>query len=82
MIALSFPLHPPGKPEKSRREELLATGDIEVVVINGGSDPFGIPDNVTARVVPSNLFAVTSVELVYNGQSDGHLEEGSIIEED
>ncbi|MBF6453336.1 MlaD family protein [Nocardia cyriacigeorgica] len=42
----------------------------------------GIPDNVTARVVPSNLFAVTSVELVYNGQSDGHLEEGSIIQED
>lgn len=44
VIALSFPLHPPGKPEKSRREELLAPGAIEVVVINGGSDPFGIPD--------------------------------------
>ncbi|MBF6437564.1 alpha/beta family hydrolase [Nocardia cyriacigeorgica] len=44
VIALAFPLHPPGKPEKSRRDELLATGDIEVVVINGGSDPFGIPD--------------------------------------
>ncbi|QBS41978.1 alpha/beta family hydrolase [Nocardia sp. CS682] len=44
VIALSFPLHPPGKPEKSRRAELLEAGDIEVVVINGGSDPFGIPD--------------------------------------
>lgn len=44
VIALSFPLHPPGKPEKSRREELLAVGDIPVVVINGGSDPFGVPD--------------------------------------
>ncbi|WP_280468721.1 MlaD family protein [Nocardia cyriacigeorgica] len=42
----------------------------------------GIPDTVTARVVPSNLFAVTSVELVFNGTSDGHLEEGSVIEED
>ncbi|MFF2085463.1 alpha/beta family hydrolase [Nocardia sp. NPDC058176] len=55
VIALSFPLHPPGKPEKSRREELLATGDIEVVVINGGSDPFGIPDPTDAtevRVIP------------------------------
>ncbi|MFX0574151.1 alpha/beta family hydrolase [Nocardia nepalensis] len=43
VIALSFPLHPPGKPEKTRRDELLAAGDIEVVVINGGNDPFGIP---------------------------------------
>lgn len=44
VIALSFPLHPPGKPEKSRRDELLAPGEIEVVVVNGGSDPFGIPE--------------------------------------
>ncbi|MFC3963487.1 alpha/beta hydrolase family protein [Nocardia jiangsuensis] len=44
VLALSFPLHPPGKPERSRREELLAASDAEVVVINGGSDPFGIPD--------------------------------------
>ncbi|WP_194816404.1 alpha/beta family hydrolase [Nocardia sp. XZ_19_385] len=51
VIALSFPLHPPGKPEKSRREELLAAGDIPVVVINGGSDPFGIPDPADAAEV-------------------------------
>ncbi|MFC4123686.1 alpha/beta hydrolase family protein [Nocardia rhizosphaerae] len=55
VIALSFPLHPPGKPEKSRRDELLAPGDIDVVVINGGSDPFGVPDAADAaevRVIP------------------------------
>lgn len=55
VIALSFPLHPPGKPERSRRVELLAAADIDVVVINGGSDPFGIPDPDDAaevRVVP------------------------------
>ncbi|MFE9785964.1 alpha/beta family hydrolase [Nocardia salmonicida] len=51
VIALSFPLHPPGKPEKSRRDELLAAGDIEVVVINGGSDPFGVPDAADAAEV-------------------------------
>ncbi|WP_069163038.1 alpha/beta hydrolase family protein [Nocardia altamirensis] len=51
VIALSFPLHPPGKPENSRRAELLAPGDIEVVVINGGSDPFGIPDPADAAEV-------------------------------
>ncbi|MFJ4655959.1 MlaD family protein [Nocardia sp. NPDC088792] len=42
----------------------------------------GIPANVTARVVPSNLFAVTSVELVYNGSDATHLKEGSQISED
>ncbi|WP_405178715.1 alpha/beta hydrolase [Nocardia sp. NBC_01377] len=55
VLALSFPLHPPGKPEKTRREELLAAGDIEVVVVNGANDPFGIPDPADAaevRVVP------------------------------
>jgi predicted alpha/beta-hydrolase family hydrolase len=55
VLALSFPLHPPGKPEKSRRDELLAAGDVPVVVINGGSDPFGIPDAADAaevRVIP------------------------------
>ncbi|WP_280340869.1 alpha/beta hydrolase family protein [Nocardia neocaledoniensis] len=60
VIALSFPLHPPGKPEKSRRDELLAPGDIEVVVINGGSDPFGVPDAADAaevRVIPKQAHA-------------------------
>ncbi|WP_067476709.1 alpha/beta hydrolase family protein [Nocardia amamiensis] len=55
VIALSFPLHPPGKPENSRRDELLAPGDIEVVVVNGAHDPFGIPDPADAaevRIVP------------------------------
>ncbi|MFC4373916.1 MlaD family protein [Nocardia halotolerans] len=42
----------------------------------------GVPSNVTARVVPSNLFAVTSVELVFNGPSDDYLTEGAVIPED
>ncbi|RDI61505.1 MlaD family protein [Nocardia pseudobrasiliensis] len=41
-----------------------------------------IPANVTARVVPSNLFAVTSVELVYNGPDSTALRAGSKIPED
>ncbi len=42
VLALAFPLHPPGKPEKSRVEELRSAP--EVVVVNGSRDPFGIPD--------------------------------------
>ena len=43
VIALAFPLHPPGRPEQSRVDELRAAGT-EVLVINGERDPFGIPD--------------------------------------
>ncbi|MFJ9926200.1 alpha/beta family hydrolase [Streptomyces misionensis] len=42
VLALSFPLHPPGKPEKSRALELLGTGR-PTLVVQGGSDPFGRP---------------------------------------
>ncbi|MGW3265428.1 alpha/beta hydrolase family protein [Streptomyces sp. NPDC001056] len=42
VLALSFPLHPPGKPEKSRAQELLGTG-VPTLVVQGGSDPFGKP---------------------------------------
>jgi uncharacterized protein len=51
VIALAFPLHPPGRPENSRADELRAAGT-DVLVINGERDPFGIPDAADAsRVV-------------------------------
>jgi predicted alpha/beta-hydrolase family hydrolase len=43
VIALAFPLHPPGQPEKSREAELRGAGT-SVLVINGDRDPFGIPE--------------------------------------
>ncbi|MFC7304935.1 alpha/beta family hydrolase [Streptomyces monticola] len=42
VLALSFPLHPPGKPEKSRADELLGSG-VPTLVVQGGNDPFGRP---------------------------------------
>ena len=57
VIALAFPLHPPGKadvPEKSRAGELRAAG-VPVLVINGDRDPFGVPDAADAdRLVVLN----------------------------
>jgi uncharacterized protein len=50
VIALAFPLHPPGKanmPEKSRVGELRSAG-VPVLVINGDRDPFGVPDPADA----------------------------------
>ena len=43
VIALAFPLHPPGQPGKSRDAELRAAGT-RVLVLNGDRDPFGIPE--------------------------------------
>lgn len=42
VLALSFPLHPPGKPEKSRADELAGAG-LPLLVVQGGRDPFGRP---------------------------------------
>lgn len=42
VLALSFPLHPPGRPEKSRADELLGSG-LPTLVVQGGNDPFGRP---------------------------------------
>jgi uncharacterized protein len=51
VLALAFPLHPPGRPERSRAGELLTAGT-SVLVISGSRDPFGVPDGSdTTRVV-------------------------------
>ena len=51
VVALAFPLHPPGRPEKTRVDELRAAGT-DVLVINGERDPFGIPaESDASRVV-------------------------------
>ena len=48
VLALSFPLHPPGKPDRSRAPEaLLVTGaGTRLVVIQGEKDPFGSPEDL------------------------------------
>lgn len=46
VLALAFPLHPPGRPERSRAGELAAVA-VPVLVVQGARDPFGGPDEVT-----------------------------------
>lgn len=45
VIAPAFPLHPPGRPEASRADELTAAG-VPTTVIQGTVDPFGSPVEV------------------------------------
>jgi predicted alpha/beta-hydrolase family hydrolase len=52
VVALAFPLHPPGRPEGSSRAAELREAGTAVLVVNGDRDPFGIPDSRdAARVV-------------------------------
>ena len=44
-LALSFPLHPPGRPEKSRLAELESV-PLPTLVIQGENDPFGRPEEL------------------------------------
>jgi predicted alpha/beta-hydrolase family hydrolase len=50
VLCLAFPVHPPGRPEKSRLDELDAV-DVPVLVVQGERDPFGMPPAGSDRTV-------------------------------
>ena len=57
VVCLAFPLHPPGAPAKSRAAELagpVAAG-VPTLVVQGGRDPFGSPDEVRSAVPGTGL---------------------------
>jgi len=61
VVALAFPLHPPGRPERSRAAELREAGT-DVLVVNGDRDPFGVPDSADATrvvVLPGETHALS-----------------------
>lgn len=61
VLALSFPLHPPGKPEKSRFGELAGAAEhgIPLLVVQGSRDAFGGPaDLIGAGLDPARIVAV------------------------
>lgn len=51
VVCCSFPLHPPGRPDRSRADELLGAG-VPRLVIQGERDTFGGPDEIRA-IVPA-----------------------------
>ncbi len=55
VVALSFPLHPPGQPEKSRLPELLGVPG-PLLVVQGERDPFGGTAELR-EAVPDGWFA-------------------------
>lgn len=56
VLCLAFPVHPPGRPEKSRLDELDGVG-APTLVVQGDRDPFGMPPPGPGRevvTVPGN----------------------------
>ncbi len=50
VLCLAFPVHPPGRPEKSRLDELDAI-KVPTLVVQGERDPFGMPPPAPNRTV-------------------------------
>jgi uncharacterized protein len=66
VLCLAFPLHPPGRPEKTRQPELDAVA-LPTLVVQGASDPFGMPAAGPARsvvTVPGNHGLTGDLEAV------------------
>jgi predicted alpha/beta-hydrolase family hydrolase len=56
VLCLAFPVHPPGRKDKTRQPELDAV-EVPVLVVQGESDPFGMPVGGPGRrvvTVPGN----------------------------
>jgi predicted alpha/beta-hydrolase family hydrolase len=66
VLCLAFPLHPPGRPDKTRQPELDAV-QVPTLVVQGERDPFGMPaGSATCDVVtvPGNHSLKADLEAV------------------
>lgn len=50
LVLLSYPLHPPGKPERLRVEHFGAIS-VPTLFVGGDRDPFGTPEELTSEIV-------------------------------
>lgn len=82
VVALSFPLHPPGRPEKSRTAELAAV-DAPVLLVSGDRDTFGSPDELRAAIAsdqsgPRTLVVVEGSAHSFRALSRKRLDAGEV----
>lgn len=69
VLCLAFPLHPPGRPDRSRAPELATPVrlGIPTLVVQGRSDPFGSPTEVRealATAADGQPLDISSLDLV------------------
>ena len=77
LLLLSYPLHPPGKPEKLRVEHF---GDIDVptLFISGEKDPFGTPEEFDSHI--GAIAGPTEIRWVPGGHSPKGTQEAAVID--
>jgi predicted alpha/beta-hydrolase family hydrolase len=66
VLCLAFPLHPPGRPDKTRQPELDAV-QVPTLVVQGDRDPFGMPAagaNRSVVTVPGNHSLTADLDAV------------------
>jgi len=61
VLALSFPLHPPGQPDKSRVAELRGAG-LPILLVQGDRDPMGRPVEFPADVPGLDMVIVPDAD--------------------
>ena len=71
LVMLSYPLHPPNKPDKLRVDHFCAI-DVPVLFVGGDRDPFGTPEEFAAH-----LGAIGGDVTVHWLEGQGHDPKGS-----
>jgi predicted alpha/beta-hydrolase family hydrolase len=61
VLAMAFPLHPPGRPEVSRVSELRQVA-APMMVVQGARDPFGTPGQVRRAAPAARVVGVSGAD--------------------
>ncbi len=82
VIALGYPFHPPGKPEKTRIGHLPAL-TVPLLIFQGERDPFGKPDEVADYGLPERVrvYWLTSGDHDFKPLKRSGLTQEDLIEE-
>ena len=61
VLCLAFPLHPPGRPERSRADELAdgVARPVGALVLQGSRDPFGTAEEIAAVSPSARVVEIT-----------------------
>lgn len=77
LVLLSYPLHPPGKPDNLRVEH-FADIDVPCLFVSGDRDPFGTPAELSAAV--ATVAGPVRLEWLEGERHDPKDRDGTIIE--
>lgn len=78
LVLLSYPLHPPGKPDRLRTDHFPAL-KAPCLFLSGDRDPFGSPDELTSAVTA--IQGPVTVRWLEGGRHDMPNRDGDIVAE-